>query len=373
MSDEIAPRSPEGGRRRAIVVVATVIYCLALLLLFDFVYSSLLAGGEQGSGSRIAHAVYDHGFAIKYEGYEGWGKLVYPVFTNSLGFKDGSTRDVPLKPTSRRILLMGDSFTEAIGMSYEDSFAGMLQRYGQDRSDKIEFLNAGVGSYSPSIYYKKTKYLLDAGLQFDEVWLFSDPSDVLDEATTYFCIDDDPKYHAHCSAAEGSMLPKKVVGWPDFFAEHFAVTNRLRKWIKSQFANHASALANDPTRIGWTIPGRDISDDYKPLGVEGGIQRSLQNMGKLADLLAARNIPLTIVVYPWAQQIARGDRDSRQIALWRKFCETRCKAFIDLYPVLFAEAAADKDWYPHLYIVGDDHFSAAGNAIVAREVEKRLR
>jgi hypothetical protein len=27
------------------------------------------------------------------------------------------------------------------------------------------------------------------------------------------------------------------------------------------------------------------------------------------DLLATRNIPLTIVVYPWAQQIAQGDRN----------------------------------------------------------------
>jgi len=31
-------------------------------------------------------------------------------------------------------------------------------------------------------------------LQFDEVVLLSDSSDVEDEATSYFCIDDDPKY-----------------------------------------------------------------------------------------------------------------------------------------------------------------------------------
>ena len=34
--------------------------------------------------------------------------------------------------------------------------------------EKIEFLNAGVVSYSPIIYHKKIKYLLDAGLRFDE-------------------------------------------------------------------------------------------------------------------------------------------------------------------------------------------------------------
>ena len=89
-------------------------------------------------------------------------------------------------------------------MNFDDTFAGMLYRAGQERSEKIEFLNAGVLSYSPSIYYKKIKYLLQSGLQFDEVVLFSDTSDGMDEATSYFCIDDDPKCRAHCTSAEGS-------------------------------------------------------------------------------------------------------------------------------------------------------------------------
>ena len=95
-------------------------------------------------------------------------------------------------------------------------------------------------------------------------------------------------------------------------------------------------------------------------------------MQALADLLSARNIPLTIVVYPWAQQLAQGDRDSRQVALWREFCVSRCKAFIDLFPVFFATAAADRDWYDDLFILGDDHFSAAGNRFMFRELAKRL-
>jgi hypothetical protein len=95
-------------------------------------------------------------------------------------------------------------------------------------------------------------------------------------------------------------------------------------------------------------------------------------MGKLADLLKSRGIPLTIVVYPWAQQIAQGDRDSRQVRLWREFCATRCKAFIDLFPVFFTASDRDKDWYEHLYILGDDHFSAAGNRMLFEELSKRL-
>src|SRR6202007_2938653 len=108
------------------------------------------------------------------------------------------------------------------------------------------------------------------------------------------------------------------------------------------------------------------------LGAGAGSARSPQKRTKLFDLLASRGIPLSIVVYPWAQQIAQNDRDSRQIALWRGFCLMRCKAFVALFPVFFAAADRDKDWYEHLYILGDDHFSAAGNRMMFEELKRRL-
>ena len=253
-----------------------------------------------------------------------------------------------------------------------------MYRAGQERSEKIEFLNAGVASYSPSIYYRKIKYLIENGLQFDEVVLFSDTSDVTDEATSYFCIDDDPKYRAHCTSGEGSMQPvasppKK----PDFFIDRFVVTNRVRiavkRSIQSFLGNRRRAINTDHARIGWAIPGLDVANDYQPLGVEGGIARSLQNMQRLSDLLAARKIPAD------DRGLSLGAADSRRViatagryALWRDFCPGRCKAFINLFPAFFAAADADKDWYEHLFILGDDHFSAAGNRFMFRELARHL-
>ena len=377
MSDETGSASRQKSLRRAFVAVSLLVYCLVLFLAFDFAYSTLTRGEETQRNPRIADAVYDHGFAADFDGYDVWGELRYRLITNSLGFKDASPRKVPMKSASRRVLLIGDSFAEGIGMSFEDSFAGMLSRAGQEGRDKTEFLNAGVASYSPSIYYKKIKYLLERGVQFDEVVVFSDTSDVTDEATSYFCIDDDPKYRAHCTAAEGAAQPAAASPKkPDFFIDRFAVTNRVRITIKrsiqSLLGNRRKSINTDHARIGWTIAGLDVGNSYAPLGVEGGIARSLQNMRALTDLLASRNIPLTIVVYPWAQQLAQGDRDSRQVVLWREFCAGRCKAFINLYPAFFAAAQADRDWYEHLFILGDDHYSAAGNRYLFLEIARHL-
>ena len=258
-------------------------------------------------------------------------------------------------------------------MDFENSFAGMLFAAGQQRNDKIEFLNGAVASYSPAIYYKKIKYFLDLGLKIDEVVLFPDTSDVTEEASSYFCIDDDPKYRVYCTSAEGSQQPAKAK--KNFLLDQFVVTNRLRialkRFVQELLGNRRSAINTDYSRIGWVV-GKEIVKEYQPLGVKGGIARALQNMRALSDLLAARNIPLTIVVYPWPQQVAQGDRDSRQVALWREFCLTRCKAFINLYPGYFDRVATDKDWYEHLYILGDDHLSAAGNRFFFQLIAKSL-
>src|ERR1700761_6771663 len=278
--------------RRILLNALMVVYCLALFLAFDFAYSSLTQGQEQARVARIYDPVYDHTLAPKFDGYDVWGEARYRLITNSLGFKDAATRDVPLQSGSRRILLIGDSFAEGIGLPYERTFAGLLQAAGQSRPDKVEFLDAGVASYSPSVYYKKIKYLLDQGLKFDEVVLLSDSSDVEDEATSYFCIDDDPKYQKFCTTPPGTHPPATPVK-RDFFIDHFAVTNRVRitlkRWVQTALGNKRREIAQDHNRIGWTTPNPDPAR-YQPLGIDGGIARSLQNMTRLSDLLASRGI-----------------------------------------------------------------------------------
>ena len=75
---------------------------------------------------------------------------------------------------------MGDSFTEGGLLDYTDTFVG---RIDSDLGEKkIEVLNAGVSSYSPIIYWRKIKYLIeDMKLKFDEVVVFIDISDPYDE------------------------------------------------------------------------------------------------------------------------------------------------------------------------------------------------
>ena len=51
--------------------------------------------------------------------YDQWGYEKYKIFTNNLGFKDKSNREIEFK---KKILFIGDSFTEGVGIKYEDTF-----------------------------------------------------------------------------------------------------------------------------------------------------------------------------------------------------------------------------------------------------------
>lgn len=100
--------------------------------------------------------------------------------------------------------------------------------------------------------------------------------------------------------------------------------------------------------------------------IQRAIDRAEARMTELHDLLQARGIGLSVMVYPWPGQLHHDDRDSRQVRIWRDWCATRCAHFIDAFPDFFAHKAAQpRTWYRDLYVAGDVHFNERGNAMLA--------
>src|SRR5208283_1467780 len=83
-----------------------------------------------------------------------------------------------------------------------------------------------------------------------------------------------------------------------------------------------------------------------------------------------RNIPISVVVYPSPAQVVHDTADSRQVRIWREWCEGKCKRFITVFPEFFAAKEQCPRlqpgcWYLDLFIYGDTHYTVAGNALVA--------
>lgn len=149
---------------------------LVALLLLDRV----LAGIFLKNAIRIKDPYFHHTLSANSFDFHTWGYTTYPMFTNSLGFKDKENRKIELTTSKYRIVFIGDSFVEGLGYPYEKTFVGIIDNT-LDRS-KYEVLNAGVMSYSPKLYYLKMKKLIeDTGLKMNELVCFIDISDVQDE------------------------------------------------------------------------------------------------------------------------------------------------------------------------------------------------
>ena len=180
MSREPSNRFARHPRATRLAVVLTAV------LLADFLAASAYRGvaGDLWWRSREASerryrrpsALYHHDLAknVALDDVQ-WRAATYTVNTNSLRFRDNSVRDVPLVAERRRIVFMGDSFTQGVGIDYPMTFVG---RIAEALSAKgIEVLNAGVSSYSPIIYWKKTQHLVEKlAFNFDEMVVFLDIS-----------------------------------------------------------------------------------------------------------------------------------------------------------------------------------------------------
>ena len=132
----------------------------------------------QGKVLRIPSDVFNHGFSPNHYGMQTWSNYLYEICTDENAFKISCKNRLVASGKKFDIAFIGDSFTEGIGMTYENTFVGM---YADNHRD-LKIANLGVSSYSPIIYFTKIKSLLDSGFEFKKVVVFIDVSDIQDEA-----------------------------------------------------------------------------------------------------------------------------------------------------------------------------------------------
>jgi len=356
-----------------------------LFLAFDWLYSaavlrSAVAGNTHGfcfARDPVRHFAFQPNCAC----VRPWLRDSYQFYTNSLGFRDEKIREVPLADFRPRILILGDSAPEGM-TSWSDSFIGRVAA----NFPQYEFLNGSVEGYSPSNYLNTARMVFDKGIDIDEVIVFIDLSDVQDEAAFFHDKDGSGAVEiANQKYSKTNRYSELRLG----IGNHLLITNDILQFFERnlvRFGWYHLELGHggnefDLERSAWTY--RKVSDKdpyeigYAPLGVEGGIAKEKAKMDLLWQELQKRNIPISVVVYPWPGQIAHDTADSRQVGIWRDWCEGKCKRFITLFPAFFAVRQQCPKiqpgcWYLSHFIFGDTHYNSPGDALVASVIGRSL-
>ncbi|MFN8207696.1 MAG: SGNH/GDSL hydrolase family protein [Bacteroidales bacterium] len=364
-----------------------ILYVLGLVIVIDLLTGIFLIPRSYSS-FRTLHPVYHHGLLKNKETLAAWGPLVYPFTTNSLGFRDEKVRKVPPTIHNKRILVLGDSHTEAVGINFEDSFFGILSAAA--RVKNIDMLNGAVVSYSPKIHYLKTKYLLEeAELKFNELWVFLDLSDLQNELayeafepqpeTVWWRLSNGTKKfliaHSFLYSTFFRIADKKRV---DAFYESMRAFDEMNQQKKSDNIIELYSTFfkdfNDKDMIrnpAFHGVGLWYSDSATFDLAEKGIRLGQENMKKLADLCRENQIKLKISVHPWQPQVSAHDTSDYYVNSWRSFCEKENIDFINLFP-LFINGENPEIVIKKYYIPNDNHWSEAGHQLVASYLTKYI-
>jgi lysophospholipase L1-like esterase len=346
---------------------------MALLLACDLLAGALLPrpgvtaarlGGIRRDGARRYDARYHHGFGPGVRFRERWGgpDETYPIVTNQLGLRDADEREVPAYTPKRRILFLGDSFVEGIGVPYEETFVGIVdRRLGRERFD---VLDAGVSGASPKLYFYKLKFLLeDAGLKVDDLYVFIDTSDAHNEIEFEDWEPGTPPYREPPRPGRtwetlrrwsylADLAWQGVVRWRE--RDRVAAARRLDDEMYEMFDPEVQAR--------WGRRALGHLDDY--------VQR-------LLDLCKDHGIRANLVIFPHPFHIEVGTRAAKWSGFWRRVAERNQVPLLDLFPLFVGqeegEAAAQRRAVAErFFIPGDIHWNAAGHELVAEQILHEL-
>jgi len=328
---------------------------------------------------RIRHEIYHHGLAANSLVEDIWGGRSYPLAVNSLGFKDRAIRQVPLASKFKRILFIGDSFTEGIGFAFKNSFFGHVAKELESRGNEI--LNAGVVSYAPSVYYNKLRYLLlKKGLKFDEVVLLLDISDAFDEATLYHVSGDGdgrlivpPHKEKPLRTARHWLRDNSVITRTFYLARktlrNIKKERRIRATVAKVMNKDPETVSDDEMRRYYTLslPSAIWSFDYTAWNDFGrrGLEQAGVQMSRLKLLLDANNIPMTIVVYPWPIHLLLDPTGGRYTEFWKNWADKEKVRLLDLFDAFTSvEPGSMIDKY---FIPQDVHWNELGQRFAAEK------
>jgi len=299
----------------------------------------------------------------------------HDVTFNSVGMRDRE-HSVEKPAGVFRVLLLGDSFMEALQVPFDSSFPALLERGLAERTGKrVEVVSAGVSGWGTD---DELRYLTQYGLRYQ-------PDLVLVAMTLHNDISDNLRQEWHTLRGGGlveqpvqpmSPLRYKIVQFKALLATHFELYQLWRRvrhgteirQVGSQLQSHVVQLFRDPT----------------PPAITQGFALTGRLLAAIRDTTSRANARVAIVVLPIVYQLS----DS----MFSRFVQTAAVPVQDMQigkPQQMTMRIADslgmeaidllpafRDWVADstapLYLTWDGHWNDAGHSLAAQVVVLRL-
>jgi hypothetical protein len=370
------------------------------LLLLEVVFrwfGPIIPGNYDTGAYLVRHETLGH---FHVPGFNGWIKA--PEFTtqvtiSQLGLRD-SRQSYDKPPGTFRVLLLGDSFVEAVQVAQQDGIAERIEALlNDDPARPVEVINAGVAAYGTG----QELLLLDQiGAQFQPdlvVLLFFVGNDLTNNNYKLELWDGDLKLalKPYFDLAQDGSL-RLIPGPPPLPRE--GVVNMLRR-NSVLFNVFETGVANKLDQSypreqlealgGLRTPLSGLYDTQPPDEWQRAWTISELLLARIRDRSAQMGAPLVIVGAPewrtlepeaWAEEIRKSNPRSNRLASGRLTIDAPTThlgevalrlgvPYVDLLPPFQAAFPTQRP----LYYEFDKHWTANGHAVAAQVVAQELR
>ena len=324
--------------------------------------------------SRISHYVFHHTFKNNFNFRSKGFKENFRLCTNQYGFKS----DCKHQDTNNYDFgILGDSFTEGIGLNYENTFSGVLER---ELNSKVA--NLGVSSYSPKIHFAKLNYYLNKGVKFKHIIIFLDISDYYDDA--YYSLDNKNISIQH---SKKEKIRIKLREYFPFSNYYFYVIKKIKLKSKND-KDHSNDINFSTSSSKISSWFNDDSISKKTDWLYKNLERLKINkkdfldihsetkfyLNEIYNLSKKNNIKFSLAIYPWPHNLQNTKNSTFYRDEWKNFCKLKCDFFFDFFEYFEKKLKDDSliNIYKKYYFWGDVHFNEKGNKFIGKKLVENL-
>jgi hypothetical protein len=372
-------------------IIFIFIFILSDIVFFALIPSEIKSKLYNNRAHRIKSYYYHHDLRPMASFYDHWGYERYKIYTNSLGFKDEFNRKVKFK--NKNILFIGDSFTEGVGVRYEDTYVGLIDKHLKKNDKNVEILNAGVQSYSTSIYLSKIYHLIERKkLPITDIVIMISGGDFYDDNFKYLELNEDYVLN-HIDQKNKIMI--KIINFYKSNTLTYQFLSRITppkvipQLIKSIFeSNKTKTNYDEKEKELLSIRNNEIdqiqffnSSHYAylysieefDLWGKKAIDKSLYNLKQIIELTEKNEINLNIF-YLYEPVIFLKKPNKKQFDYLINSLENLKKTNVNVNFIrdVYKEFENPYEAYKSLFFIGDIHWNKKGNKKVSEEILNKI-
>ena len=364
-------------KKKYLFNIVTLFISVSIILIFDFVLSKTIIKNNH----CYNYSEYFYELKKNCKGKLRFKKTfpVVDIYTDEIGLRIGKSI-VKKDEKKENIFIFGDSFTYGVGLEYEKTFAGIIEK----QLNQYNHFNFGVGSYSPSVYVYKLNEIIKSGIIPNKIIVFLDLSDVMDESSRwqfnentkvaklqtndlYFMVKEKKGEHEHDHSESNFKIIENI----------FSLINYNLRILRTKTKNASSINKKVKKSIQasftYTDQGELNSTFWKNNTFNEGIKNLEKRFSDLKQISNKYNFDIHLVIYPWAETIEFGQEKFNWSEFSKKLCDhDRCH-LIDAISEFSQYKSKNKNWITDLYFPNDVHFNENGAKLLSKIVIDNLK